>query len=123
MLFRSSIRGADETWQMPITRSFEGMTGSPTLLYGLANPDALSTKRQRTLPVNCTVYDALNFATEVATHHADPSAARQLQAWVGETISGEYDMEGTRDKFTEFKDFHLTAKLGAGVTGTIPDLN
>ena len=89
-----SIRGADETWQMPITRSFEGMTGSPTLLYGLANPDALSTKRQRTLPVNCTVYDALNFATEVATHHADPSAARQLQAWVGETISGEYDKIG-----------------------------
>ena len=112
-----TLRGADETWQMPITRAFEGMTGSPTLLYGLANPDSLSVKRQRTLPVNCTVYDAINFATEVATHHADPSANRRLQAWVGELISGEFDMEGTRDKFTEFKDFHLTAKLGAGVTG------
>lgn len=118
-----STRGADETWLMPMTRAFEGMTGSPTLLYGLANPDALSSKRQRTLPVNCTVYDAINFATEVATHHADPVAGRKLQAWVGETISGEYDMEGTIDKFSDFKDFHLTAKIGAGVTGTVPNLN
>jgi hypothetical protein len=117
VLSYGTIRDADETWKMPITRAFEGMTGSPTLLYGLANPDSLSVKRQRTLPVNCTVYDAINFATEVATHHADPSAGRRLNAWVGELISGEYDMEGTRDKFSEFKDFHLTAKIGAGVTG------
>ena len=39
-------------------------------LYGLANLDTLSPKRQRTLPVDCKVYDLLNFATEIATHHA-----------------------------------------------------
>jgi hypothetical protein len=115
----ADVRTADETWAMPITRSFEGMTGSPTLLYGLANTDSLSAKRQRTLPVNCTVYDLVNFATEVATHHSDPSAARKLQGWVGETISNEYDMENTRDKFTEFKDFHLGSKVSAGVTGSV----
>lgn len=102
----------------PIFRAYEEMTGNPTRLYGIANVDALSSKRQRTLPVRCTVYDLVNFATEVATHYAEPEAARKLQGWVGNTVSGEYDMENTRDKFTEFKDFHIDAKMGAGLTGS-----
>lgn len=104
--------------QAPIFRAFEEMTGNPTRLYGIANVDALSPKRQRTLPVKCTVYDLINFSTEVATHHADPDCARKLQGWVGTAISGEYDMENTREKFTEFKDFHIGAKLENGLTGS-----
>lgn len=113
----------DAVMQAPIFRSFENMTGNPTRLYGLANLDALSSKRQRTLPVECTTYDLINFATEVATHYADPSAARRLQAWVGETVSNEYDMENTKDAYTEFKDFHLDAKVGQGLTGSEPSAN
>ena len=36
--------------------------------------DALSVKRQRTLPVKARVLDLLNFASELATHHLDEQA-------------------------------------------------
>jgi hypothetical protein len=95
----------------PITAAFENMTGDTSRLYGLANLDALSIKRQRTLPVRCTVYDAVNFATEVATHYSKPEGARSLNAWVGGLIAEEYDMENTKDKFEDFADFHVQRKL------------
>lgn len=107
----------------PVFRAFDAMTGGPTNLYGVANIDALSAKRQRTLPVRCTVYDLVNFATEVATHYANPSTARSLQGWVGGMISGEYDMENTRERFVDFKDFHVDASLKSGVTGSDPANN
>lgn len=94
------------------------MTGDPAEAYGLANLDALSFKRQRTLPVKCTVYDAINFTTEVATHYARPEGARRLNALVGTTISEEYDMEGTKDRFGEFADFLVESKMASGMTGS-----
>lgn len=90
-----------------LLKSFHKMTGDISSLYGLANLDALSVKRQRTLPVSCKVYDLLNFATEVATHHAQPEGARRIQAWVGTLLSNEYDMEGTADNFGDFRDFFV----------------
>lgn len=113
----------DAVGQTPIFRAFDNMTGNASRIYGLANVDALSVKRQRTLPVQCTMYDLLNFATEVATHYATTGAARKLQGWVGETISNEYDMENTKDSYTEFKDFHLDAKISEGLTGSEPSAN
>jgi len=83
----------------------------------------LSAKRQRALPVKCTVYDAINYATEVATHYATPSGARLLNAWVGGTLGEEYDMEGTKDKFTDFAAFHIERKLSTGATGSAFDAN
>lgn len=102
----------------PILKSFNLMTGDPSELYGLANLDSLSAKRQRTLPVKCTVYDAINFATEAATHYADPAGSRQLQAWVGGCICEEYDMENTIDRFQNFEDFLIDSKLKVGLTGS-----
>ena len=107
-----------DTIGSPIIKAFHRMTGDPAESYGLANLDSLSAKRQRTLPVDCKVYDAINFATEVATHYADPQGGRLLQAWVGSCISDEYDMEGTCEKFEEFADFLVDAKMGAGMTGS-----
>jgi len=95
----------------PVVRAYHGMTGDTSKLYGLANLDALSHKRQRTLPVRCTVYDALNLATEVATHYAEPNGARRLNAWVGTLISSEYDMEGTKEQMGDFADFHVSRQL------------
>lgn len=102
----------------PVIAAYHAMTGDTSRLYGLANLDALSNKRQRTLPVKCTVYDMINFATEVATHYATPSAARSLNAFVGTLISAEYDMEGTCEKFKDFADFHITAKFENQLTGS-----
>ena len=63
--------------------------------------------------MRCTVYDLINFATEVASHHAEAEGARKIQAWVGDCLANEYDMEGTRDKITDFKDFHLAPGVGS----------
>ena len=110
--------GNEEMMGNPIFRAYEAMTGSLLREYGIANMDAFSIKRQRTMPAKCTVYDLLNFATEVATHHADPASARSLQAWLGEILTSEYDLEGTREHFSDFKDFHIHQKIGGGWHGS-----
>lgn len=91
----------------PIFKAFHTLTGDTSMIYGLANLDALSQKKQRALPVKCSTYDLLNFATEVATHYSTPTASQRLQAWMGEMISNEYDMENTMDTYGDFADFHL----------------
>ena len=102
----------------PLLTAFHRMTGDVNATYGLANLDALSIKRQRTLPVKCTVYDVINFATEAATHYATSSGSRQIQAFVGSLIQEEYDMEGTKSEFGDFQDFLIDSKLKvAQVTG------
>ncbi len=88
-------------------RDFHRMTGNLNTLYGLANLDAISQKRQRVLPARCRVYDLLNFASEMATHRASPEAGRRLQAFIGSLISDEYDMEGTAQSVTDFADFFV----------------
>lgn len=102
----------------PILKAFHALTGDTSRLYGLANLDALSVKRQRTLPVKCKVYDAINFATEVATHYAIPEGSRTIQAWIGNLITEEYDLEGTADRFGDFADFHIEQKVAAQLTGS-----
>ncbi len=87
---------------------FEEMTGNLHDFYGLANLDALSVKRQRVLPSKARVYDLLNYASELATHHALANGSRRLQAYLGSLISDEYDMEGTAEKLEDFRDLFMT---------------
>lgn len=101
-----------------VLSSYHQLTGDVNELYGISNIDSLSTKRQKTLPVNCTVYDLINFITELASHHASPHGSRKLNAHVGTLISEEYDMEGTCTHFKDFADFHLSSKLSTGLTGS-----
>jgi hypothetical protein len=89
----------------PLFRNFHKMTGDLSRLYGLANLDTLSPKRQRTLPTAARMYDVLNFTSELATHHATPEAAKALHAYLGQAISGEYDLEGTAEQFADWRDF------------------
>ena len=76
-------------------------------LYGLANLDGLSARRQRLLPAKCRSYDLLNVASEVATHRADAAARRALDAYVGDLVSDEFDLEGTAEKVGDFRDLFL----------------
>jgi hypothetical protein len=99
--------GASEVESSPLFGSFHKMTGDLTRIYGLASMDTLSVKRQRTLPTACKVYDLLNFASEVATHHATEAGNRTMQAYIGDLISGEYDLEGTVDRFGDWRDFFI----------------
>jgi len=76
--------GASEMDGSPLFQSFHEMTGDLTKIYGLANLDTLSVKRQRTLPAACKVYDLLNFTSEVGTHHATTTGNRTMQAYLGD---------------------------------------
>ncbi len=101
---------------VPLLSSYHRMAGDLAGTYGLANMDTLSVKRQRTLPAGCKVYDLLNFASEVATHHATGQGARTLQAYIGDLISAEYDLEGTSEQFGDWKDFFVVSG-GTAVKG------
>jgi hypothetical protein len=106
--------GVSEYESSPLFTSFHRMTGDLTRIYGLASMDTLSVKRQRTLPTACKVYDLLNFASEVATHHATAPGNRTMQAYIGDLISSEYDLEGTVDRFGDWRDFFI----GSDATAT-----
>ncbi len=99
----------------PILNAFQEMTGDTTRLYGVTNTASISEKKQRVLPVKCKVYDLINFATEVATHHAGPRGARLINGWVGELIGREYDLENTCTRFSDFAAFHMDSKLANAV--------
>ncbi|MEY3142041.1 MAG: hypothetical protein RLY21_534 [Planctomycetota bacterium] len=90
--------------------AFRRMVGDYEARYGIASVDALSVKRQRMLQANCRVYDLLNFATEMATHHAPPQAAARLHGWLGSTLTEEYDLENTANDVPEFADVYMTQK-------------
>jgi len=90
---------------------FRTLAGNLLELYGLANLDALTQKRRRILPARCRMYDVLNFASEVATHHADAHAARALQAQIGSWISDEYDLEGTARSGEDFEETFLPSTI------------
>lgn len=112
--------GAEEAAGSPLFDAFHRLTGDLQQIYGMANMNALSVKRQRTLPAACKVYDLLNFASETATHHAGAMGGRMMQAYIGDLISGEYDLEGTVDQFSDWRDFFI----GSGATAeTMADLN
>jgi len=100
----------------PIISAFHRMTGDVSQLYGLANMDALSVKRQRTLPVKAKVLDLVNFASELATHHLDEQGARAAQGWLGTLISSEYDLENSVGDFDDFQDFFLDRKLNGEIS-------
>jgi hypothetical protein len=112
--------GGAECDGSPLFAAFHKMTGDLSDIYGLANLDALSAKRQRTLPAACRVYDLLNFASEVATHHATEAGNRRLQGYIGELIGGEYDLEGTVEQFADWRDFFVG---NAQTTSTLADLH
>jgi hypothetical protein len=95
----------------PLLTAFHRLTGDVSHLYGIANPDALSVKRQRSLPTKAKVYDLINFVSEIATHHAKEEGARAAQVWLGTLISGEYDLENSCDAFDSFQDFFIERKL------------
>lgn len=105
-------------------RAINQMAGEVNAIYGLANMDAMSLKRQRILPTRCRVYDLLNYASEVATHHAKTGASRALQGYIGQLISEEYDMEGTAEEAADFQDFFVpTAGDQTAVAGPAPSVN
>lgn len=112
------------TWDdVPVMQQFSKMTGDLNRQYGLANIDALSTKKQKTLPAGCKVYDILNFVSETATHHATPAGNRILQGSLGNLLANEYDLEGTCEQYQDWKDFFITNEATAQTVADMQSLS
>lgn len=92
---------------LDITSKFEKLAGKPTELFN-SDPNLFSSKRLGTLPVECKMYDMINFVTEVATHDVSEESARTLQAWVGTVLDSEYDLEGSCDAFDDWREFFVS---------------
>ena len=110
-LYKIVVRMLDQAalTRESVLNDFYRVTGNANSIYGLANLDALTTKRQRVLPAKCRVYDLINFASELATHHTKAGGNRLLQAYIGTLLSDEYDMEGTAERLTDFNDFFVAS--------------
>lgn len=91
----------------PVMEKFNSLIDGVNRVYGIANMDALTVKKQRTLPGPVKVYDLVNFASEVATHcvHANTGGASAINTYVGELLADEFDLEGSCEKFTDWRDF------------------
>jgi hypothetical protein len=90
-----------------ILRAWAQMTGDLCHVYGITDLDALGQRKRTMLPARCTVYDVMNFLTELATHYTTPAEGRQLQAEIGTLISSEFHMEGSKKEKTDFADFFM----------------
>jgi len=115
---RHELRDDTSVENSQVLNRFHELTGDINELYGIANIDAISQKKQRILPVKCTVYQLMNFITEISTHYTKPNGIRKMNAWVGSILQNEYDMEGTASGGNDFEDLYFTAKLSANLTGS-----
>jgi hypothetical protein len=88
-----------------ILRAFTQLSGNLCEIYGITHLDAMSQKKMTKVPARCSMYELLNFLTELATHYCDEKNGRLLQAEVGNFVSSEYDLEGTKETHPDFSDF------------------
>ncbi len=96
--------------------SFQQLTGDLSKKYGIVSLDQLSRKMRCALSTGCTIYDAINFTTELATHklHAqnDAVALKRLHGAVGTVVSNRdgFDLEGIDTEVLagkKYPDFYL----------------
>jgi hypothetical protein len=105
----SAAVGVEEEGLAPaaiaVMRAFRQLVGDLASIYDLTTLDALSSKKQAQLSARCTMYDLMNFTTEVATHYCDVKGSQKLQAVIGQLVSTEYDLEGTKEAKPNFQDW------------------
>lgn len=99
---RDCIAGKDGRDSMVQTQQIRAklneQAGTPEHRYGLISLEQISAKLRRSRPVGMTVYDLVNFATEVGTHHATESGRRAINGFVGGLLAdaGLFDLEHSR---------------------------
>lgn len=93
-----------------IDEAINEATGHVLQRYGVTDLRQLG-KKTKVLPANCTVHELMNVLTEAATHNMDDKVrANKVHALVGDLLSVEYDLEGTKSKFSEFQDLYFKDK-------------
>lgn len=105
--------------ESPVLMDFHSMTGDMSQIYGLANLDALAAKKQRNLPIGATVYTLISFFADLATHRASEPGRQALHGFIGALLGdgAGFDMEKSRNKWQDFKDFRINTDL-SGVPST-----
>ena len=97
--------------RVEIIEEFDKLCGDPLKLYGLTNREEVSSRRARTIPVKATMYQLITFATELATHEIQaPPARNRLNAWVGDSVASEMDLESSCEEYPDWKDFFVREK-------------
>ena len=80
----------------PANRIIKNLGGSFLNIYGVTSMDAISHKVRQRIKLDATVYDLLNAATEIATHHSGPRTALALNSFSGVLMASEYDLENMK---------------------------
>jgi len=98
---------------------FHIMTGDTSRIYGFATLDSLASKKQRGLPVCCSMYDLLGFLAYTASFDARIEGAASLHSMLGQLIGdgAGYDLEGLKTKYPSFSDFKLHVSMRDIVEG------
>lgn len=80
--------------QLALCDRLHEMANNPCVRYGVTELAKIGQKKRGLLPVDCSVSDLLNFASELATHHQDVvSDLKPLHAYTGTLLSRGYDLE------------------------------
>ena len=104
----------------PELRQFGTMAGSVQTRYGLSHLQQMTEKQLSLLETDMTVYEAINYLTEVTTHRLNPANRThndiniKIQGWIGSLIGKQYDLENTIDSASvksEFKETYFADTL------------
>lgn len=102
---RKSMQGSEAR---ELLDRMDRLAGNPMMAYGLLSNNAVSQRKLQTLPTRATVYDLMNFGTEVATHHVQgETGARSIYGAVGSMLGREYDLEGSAKDGQDFIDVFM----------------
>jgi len=91
-----------------IRKALHELAGNPLDEFGFASSGEVTSKKAKLLRTKTTMYDLLNFASEIATHHMKALGARnRLYGWIGNTVCEEYNLENTVERAPAFKATHM----------------
>lgn len=80
--------------QLVLCDRLHEMASNPCVRYGVTELAKIGQKKRGLLPVDCSVSDLLNFASELATHHGDiASDLKPLHAYAGTLLAKGFDLE------------------------------
>ena len=105
-LIRRSV--ANTRNQMLLRERLNMIAENPCVRYGVTDLTNIGMKKRPLLPVGCSVADLLNFASELATHHANLlKADSTLHSFSGTVLSKGFDLEDLYPHAARTSNFYL----------------
>lgn len=105
-LIRRSV--ANTRNQMLLRERLNEIAQNPCVRYGVTDLTNIGQKKRPLLPVGCSVADLLNFASELASHHADllkPEST--LHSFAGTVLAKDFDLEDLYPNAVRTSNFYL----------------